>query len=472
MSLTDIISKILADLPRPVGVLGYGVEGKSTCRFLNEHGIDNVVVFDRQTPPEDTGQLPAGVNQQALSMSGGKLRERKSDNNIYVCGPRYLDGLSKVNTLFRSPGIRPDTADLIKFTNRGGALTSQIELFFKIWPRGDIIGVTGTLGKGTCCSILKSMLDKAGVSSVLGGNIGVPALDLITKYTPGCRAILELSSFQLSTLKVSPAIAVVLKTTSEHLDWHTTTIEYRSHKANITRHQQEGDTLIYNSDAEGSREIAQYSKAHKLPFGIQSSSSVRGDHWQWGTFGLSYNQLKIKGSYNLENMAAAAMAAHYAGADEASIINAAKSFKGLEHRLEFVCDTGGVSYYNDSYATRPEAAIGAVGSFPGQTLGLILGGSEKHADFEPLARALCSATNLKAVALIGQTAERIGKELEKSGAPSSLKVFRCQGLEDALKELRAQIAQGVILLSPACASFGLFTDYKERGKIFKALVSA
>lgn len=453
----------------PIGVLGYGVEGMSTCRYLLDRGFTDITVFDRKEP--------AGLDP--------RIRYNCPDGSS-----GYLSGLSGMRTVFRSAGVRPDLPEIAAFVQGGGTLTSQIGLAFALAGRDRIIGITGTVGKGTCCSLLADMLAEAGIPFRLGGNIGVPALELAADLAPGEKLILELSSFQLSALAQSPAYAAVLRTTTEHLDWHPTRDEYWLHKSRLTALQRPGDVLVHCADAEGSAWIAERSPARKIAFGPAASADILIDgkeaRWTKRGFKVPLAATRLKGAFNLENIAAAGALALELGAEPRDVVAAAMAFKGLEHRLEFVRERQGVAFYNDSYATRPEASIGAVKAFKDVPLGLILGGSEKHADFAGLAAAIAAADQVKAIALIGQTAERLDRELRAAGigmagvgaqgpegaeGPAGAVMAHCVSLEAAVDFLLGRIGKGAIALSPACASFGMFENYKERGKAFKKLVA-
>ncbi len=441
------------ELLEPIGILGFGVEGESTCRYLLQQGYRRIVVLDCKQPQE----LPSSVE--------------------YAGEDDYLARLPQMRTVFRSAGVRPDLPELIAFRARGGIVTSQVEHYLGKTARENIFGVTGTLGKGTACTLLASMFAAANIPFRLGGNIGIPVLDLLPPKT-GEKIILELSSFQLSTTQMSPAYAAVLRTTVEHLDWHTTREEYWKHKSNLVRFQKPGDGLVYCADAEGSRNIAGKSPAHPIAYGRDQAIDVGPDKITWRESGLEIQlaDIRIKGAFNLENVAAAGTLAQMAGAPLQAVVQGAGNFTGLEHRLEFVREWKGRAFYNDSYATRPEATQGAVEAFAaeltgkGEGLGLILGGSDKKADFSEMARLLVRAPHLRAVALIGETAAPLESELLRSGFPGHLR--RLPGLEEALGYLLSEIENGVILLSPACASFGLFANYKDRGMRFKKLVMA
>lgn len=461
--------------PGPVAVLGYGVEGRSTLAHLLRRGYNDITVLDRQTPAEP---LPPGVK--------GRF------------GADYLEGLAPghgIKTAFRAPGVRPLVPEIEAFIARGGTLTSQVEAVFALLGRDRIAGVTGTVGKGTCCSLLSAMLTAANIPHRLAGNIGVPPLDALDGLPENALLLLELSSFQLSTLRESPRTAVVLRTTTEHLDWHATRDEYWDHKANLVRHQTPGDVTVYFDGAEGSRWIGGHGEGRRvcvredsaLPISANADARVAPDDvvrltakaavWDKHGLKLALADTNMTGAFNLENIAAAAAAALELGASPAAVREGARRFAPLEHRIEFVREHRGVRYFNDSYATRPEAALAAVQAFrtedpDKEPLGLILGGSEKFADFSELARALKGEPQLRAIAFIGHTAQRLEDELRAQGALEGRAHARCETLEAALTYLRGEIRAGVILLSPACASFGLFANYKERGKAFKALVNA
>jgi len=433
----------------PIGIIGFGIEGRSTLAWLQARGLTDITVFDRQEPE----LLPKDITY------GGK-------------GENYLAGLDQMATAFRSAGVRPDLPEIIRFKAGGGRLTSQIELVFEELGRQRILGVTGTVGKGTTCALLEAMLDRSGQPAVLGGNFGLPALDAIRDLPAGANLILELSSFQLATLNQGPSRAAVLRTTVEHLDWHPNRREYWECKANLVKFQTPADFLVWCSDADGSRWIAGQSPARKRSYGSDGGIILDQDRLHFVREGryLGLEEIKLPGAFNLENVAAAAALALDCGCEFDAIAEAARGFAGLEHRLEKVGESRGIAFYNDSYATRPEATMGAVAALAPRPLGLILGGSDKGADFRFMGRFLHDQVHLKAVALIGDTAPRLLEDLQSSGVEADFRL--CAGLEDSLEFLLEKVpAGGSIALSPACASFGLFANYKQRGKAFKDLVS-
>jgi UDP-N-acetylmuramoylalanine--D-glutamate ligase len=443
----------LPELREPIGVLGYGIEGASTVQYLLANGYKDITVFDRKAPTHLDPRV--------------RYFEDGADN--------YLAGIPSMRTLFRSAGVRPDLAEIQEFLRRGGTLTSQTGLAFALAGRDRIIGVTGTLGKGTCCSILQAMLSEAKIPASLGGNIGVPALELAASLPIGEKLILELSSFQLSTLSMSPSAAAILKTTSEHLDWHLSQQEYWQHKANLVASQNVNDIVTYHADSMGSAWIAAQSPGRKLPYGQSTEIKITDQAITWNKWAFSLNlaDTRLTGKFNLENLAAAGTLALELGAQPKHLLAAAAAFSGLEHRLEFIRELKGISFYNDSYATRPDAVIGAIAAFSSIPTGLILGGSDKLADFSELAQAIAAAPHIHAIALIGQTAERLESEIKSTGLPKLgvPALLRAESLEKAVEFLRSKVEKGAILLSPACASFGMFENYKERGKAFKRLVA-
>jgi len=406
----------------PVGILGFGVEGKSTLKFLQNKGVKDIIIFDKKD------------------------------------GENYLANLSKCKTIVRSAGVYPLQKEILDAQAKGAKLTSQIELFFDImqneYPHVQIIGVTGTLGKGTCVSMIAHCLESLNVPHSVGGNFGVPALDLLQEQNS--TVVLELSSFQLMTLGVSPHIGVVLQVTSEHLDWHTSVEQYRDAKANLVRWQKKSDYCIYNAASEGAVQIAAQSGGIKKPY---------------TTLRLSMDEFKVKGTHQLQNMAAATLALECAGMDVSLCINALKHYEGLPLRLQNIgtktIKNKTLTFYNDSYSTRPEAAIAAAGAMD-KPFTLILGGSEKHADFTELSQTLAKNNLLKGIALIGFTAERMLKSLQSENCKAKMQI--CNDLPQAYEWcLENSADKGAVLLSPACASFGLFANYKERGEEFNRL---
>lgn len=357
-----------------------------------------------------------------------------------------FENLDKYDMIVRSPGVYKYRKELKDLTN----VTSKVKIFFDVCP-GKIIGVTGTKGKGTTSTLIYEILKKAGKKVFLGGNIGKGIFADLDKMDSESWIVLELSSFQLIDLHKSPHIAVVLMTTSEHLDWHASVDEYVNAKASITKYQSSSDFAIYNKDYPNSVKIGLQGQGKKIP--------VSRKDWN--------KPLRLRGDHNRENMAAAAAVSKIIGIQYSVIGEVAKNFKGLEHRLEEVATVNGVTYFEDSFSTTPETTIAAIKSFT-EPLILIAGGSDKGSDFTELGKVISESPNIKAVILIGLMAERI----DKSIINRHLNIVRNLSNMKDIVESASQLATSgdVVLLSPACASFDMFKNYKDRGEQFKASV--
>jgi len=452
MSISKRTTCAPAPIAAPIAVLGVGVEGRSTISYLLSRGAERIAALDATV----VDGLPSAVETRF--------------------GEGYDRDLERFATVFRSPGVRPDHPSLVAARAKGTLVTSALSLFLSRCP-ARVVGVTGTLGKGTASSIAAACLGAAGLKVYLGGNIGKNPLDFLDDARPDDVVVLEISSFQAMDLAASPEIAVILRTTSEHLDWHKDTAEYRAAKAGLVAHQTAEDTVIFNADSEGAAGIATASRAAKLAFAaereVDTGIFVRGERLilradgQEEALPFDASRMRLAGRFNLENVAAGVAAALAAGAPRDPVCRAAELFEGLPHRLERVIEAGDVAFYNDSYATRPDAAIAAIGAFEAP-LAIILGGSEKNADFGPLAAALVARPNVVRVALIGATAGRLAAALAAVG-PTRFPVVEHATMEDAMEaNAQALPGRGVVLLSPACASFGLFPNYKVRGERFRA----
>jgi len=442
------------NLVAPVGILGFGVEGQSTLRYLFREGVKEIVVMDKN--PVNLPEVPAGVNVKVCS------------------GESYMDGLKDCVTVVRSAGVYPMSQELFKFQMNGGMMTSQIQLFLEQTKSKKVVGVTGTLGKGSTVSMISHILDKCGMSNSIGGNFGVPALDLLEDETAERISILELSSFQLMTLSVSPDVGVVLRVSTEHLDWHKTVEEYRDAKANLVRWQKSAGTCVYLKEAAPTAKIASESPARNklaVAFG-DGDANIDDSVLTIGNDKLFLGDCKVRGIYQLENMAAATLAVSALGIKTADAFEALKSYETLPFRMEFKGEKNGIEFYNDSYATRPDATIAATGSMK-RPFALILGGSEKNADFTELSNILVKERpNLARIALIGATAERMLADLKKAGVDAAgIKTAIFPTLEEAFADSLAIGNGGTVIMSPACASFGLFKNYKVRGQVFDKLVA-
>lgn len=444
---------------KKVAILGIGIEGLSTAQFLAEKECSISMLDKKNKEDFDKNTL------DRIKASGTRL----------ILGKNYLDNLMEFDIVIRSPGISINTPQIIDAAKKGTIITSHTKIFFDLCP-GIIIGVTGTKGKGTTSTLIYEMLQKSGRDTFLGGNIGNPPLDFIDKLKQTSIVVLELSSFQLADLDKSPHIAVMLMVTSEHLDYHKDVYEYVEAKRNILRFQQQDDYAVINRDYIASNESDIHTAGKVFYISRERATSDQGAFvhedaiWmrmlgsEWKI--IDTKNIALLGKHNLENAAAASVAATLAGADKASIVEALKTFTGLPHRLELVAEINGVSYYNDSFSTTPETAVAAIESFKQPEI-LILGGSSKNSDFSELGEVVSKAENIKAIIGIGEEWERI-KSKVKSQKSKALLVEGAKDMETVVKAASKIAVPGdVVLLSPGCASFGMFQNYKDRGEQFK-----
>jgi UDP-N-acetylmuramoylalanine--D-glutamate ligase len=395
-----------------------------------------------------------------------------------IGGDDYLKNLDNFDVIIRSPGVKRNLPEILNAEKKGVEITSQTKIFFDLCL-APIIGITGTKGKGTTASLIYEMLKRQGFDVHLGGNIGKPPFEFLDKLTPQSMVVLELSSFQLQDLKKSPHIAVMLMITSEHLDYHKNVEEYIDAKRNLLRFQDHSDFAIINRDYLASHESDIHTNAKIFQVSRERDANERGcfvrEQKVWVRENgeekeiISTKDILLPGAHNLENACAAVMAATLAGASKSDIVKVLKTFKGLEHRLELVGEVNGARYYDDSFSTIPETTIAAINSFKNPEI-LILGGSSKGSDFSELGRVISSAKNIKAI--IG-----IGKEWQRIKAQFIIRNSEFIIIEGA-KDMKtivmgaSKIARpgDVVLLSPACASFDMFKNYKDRGEQFKKQV--
>ena len=422
-----------------IAVIGLGIEGLSSVKFLKKKG-SKVTVLDKKQ------------------------------------GKDYLKNLDRYDLVVRSPGVKLELLE--KYVSRD-KITSQIKLFFDLCPC-PIIGVTGTKGKGTTSSLIYEMLRKQDFDAYLGGNIGKPPLEFLDKLNPQSIVVLELSSFQLQDLTKSPHIAIMLMTTSEHLDYHKDTHEYVNSKRNVLRFQNSSDIVIVNKDYPASNEsdIHTTGKVYKVS---RENVAQDGCYVEDGkikartTFGknktrvleiIKTGEILLPGKHNLENVCAAVMAAILLGVSKENIIAVLRIFRGLEHRLELVGKVSGVRFYDDSFSTIPETTIAAIGAFKDPEI-LILGGSSKNSDFKELGEVISSSNNIKAIIGIGAEWPRIQQQLTINNSQLTI----IEGLKNMGEVVQKAVSISepgdVVLLSPACASFDMFKNYKDRGDKFK-----
>jgi UDP-N-acetylmuramoylalanine--D-glutamate ligase len=450
---------------KTIAVLGFGVEGMENIRFLRKKGA-SVWVLDKR--PKDNLDQKMVTEAEALGVT-------------FRLGETYLSDLSQFNLIFRSPGVKRNTPELLEAELKGSVITSGIKLFFDLCP-APIIGVTGTKGKGTTATMIYEMLKAAGKDVYLGGNIGVPPLSFLDKLSNASIVVLELSSFQLQDLHRSPHIAVMLMVTSEHLDYHDSQEEYVDAKRNILRFQKATDFAVLNRDypATNESDIFTDGKVYLVSRERETDNAcfVQGDTIILRKNGhdteiVKTSEVRLPGKHNLENVCAAAVAANLAGVNVQTIAKVIGSFSGLEHRLKLIAEVNGAKYYDDSFSTTPETAIAAIEAFTAPEI-LILGGASKHSDFSELGKVIVRSKNIKAIIGIGIEWDRIKDALKIADlGQETILVEGAQNMQQVVLAA-SKIAQpgDVVLLSPACTSYDMFRNYKERGEAFIKEVKA
>lgn len=428
-------------------ILGFGTEGQATYEFLRSRWPTKALAVADQRGlhefPDDTA------------------RRLRSDPAVTLnFGPGYLDSLApgKCDVVIKTPGIPASLDPIARARKSGCILTSHSQIFLSNYPHKKIIGVTGTKGKSTTTSLIYEMLKRGGLPAELVGNIGQPPLARLASAAPESYFVHEFSSHQLAEIQASPHIAVLLNIVPEHLDYYSSFEEYLAAKENITRFQQSEDFLVFNPAYSIPNAIARRTKATLKPFSITDDNL--GALWE----------IPLAGKFNLQNIMAAVTAASLCGVTPEAIRAAIREFRPLPHRLEPVGTYNGVTFYDDSIATVPDATLAALDALGPGVQTLILGGHERNLDFSDFGANLPG--NIKSVILFPPTGERIWKAILGYSRNSTLpEAFFVSGMEEAVKIAYARTEPGKIcLLSPASPSFGTFKDYRERGDSFKAFV--
>jgi len=370
-----------------------------------------------------------------------------------------------------SPGVPADAPSMQAARAKGVTIWSEIELADR-FLKGRLIGITGSNGKTTTTSLIEHILRSAGLPTILAGNIGTPLIARVEQTNDTTVTVVELSSFQLELIDTfRPDISVFLNFTPDHLDRHHTLESYGAAKARIFENQTEADSAVLNADDPATTKYAP-SKPQVFWFSrkqrVAQGAFVQKDEIVFRRDGkeeivLKLNEIPLAGAHNVENVLAAAAATLLAGADAAAVAKGVRSFSGVEHRLEFVAEIGGVRYYNDSKATNVDATLKALDAFPGRIL-VVLGGKDKGSDYAALQKLLREKAIL--ALLIGAASEKIEKQIAGSVA------IERAGTIDRAMDIASHAARpgDVVLLAPACASFDQFENYEHRGRVFKDLV--
>ncbi|HVS58132.1 MAG TPA: UDP-N-acetylmuramoyl-L-alanine--D-glutamate ligase [Candidatus Saccharimonadales bacterium] len=428
-----------------VALLGFDVEGRASFEYFKARG-DELTICDQKADLA----VPEGVASQL--------------------GEHYLDNLDRFDVLVRTPGLHPLKIVKANSPDILAKVTSGTNEFFRVCPTKNIIGVTGTKGKGTTSTLVAKMLEAAGKRVHLGGNIGIPALELLKN---GIKSedwvVLELANVQLIDLKTSPHIGVCLMIAPEHLDWHGSVAEYFTAKEQLFHWQSADEIAVYFSRNEYSTQIASAGQGRKIPYYEAPGAHMEGaDIVMDGQIICATGELKLLGQHNWQNVCAAVTAVWQVTQDVPAIRSVLTSFSGLEHRLEFVREVGGVKYYDDSFGTTPETAMVAIQAFEEPKV-VILGGSDKGASFDELAQTIAQS-NVRAVITIGERGPVIADTLRSAHFTNIVEGAKTMaGIVNQAKE--AAQPGDVVLLSTACASFDMFKNYKDRGNQFKLAVS-
>ncbi len=431
MTIEELKSK------KKILIIGFGVEGKAIYEFLKTH-----------CPHSELG-----------------IADKKDGDN-------YLGKQKDYDLAIKSPGVRPDLVTI--------PYTTATNIFLSNY-RGKIIGVTGTKGKSTTSVLIYEMLKKQTSNVYLGGNIGEPAINFLDSLNDQSWIVLELSSFQLQDIQKSPHIAVVLMITADHLDYHKDIKEYVEAKRNILRFQKADDIAIINRDHPASNEsdIATVGKIFYVSTERKTYNAcyVEGESMWINKSGknekiIDIQDILLLGKHNLENVSAAILTAKIVGVQTKRIVEVLKTFRGLEHRLEYVGERYGIQFYNDSLSTIPDAAIEAIEAFDGRVETLIAGGFDRGTDYDEFGKYLVKSS-VRNLILFPPSGERIWKAILAVGGEEKIKKFDVTSMHQAVFLASEETSSGnVCLLSPAAPSFGMFKDYKERGEQFKKEVQS
>lgn len=450
--MNDAFTQYFASLrDKKVAVLGLGVSNRPLVRLLLEFGC-SVTGCDK-TPRE---KLDAEVLE--LEQLGCKLH----------VGENYLEGV-EADVLFRTPGMHPGNPAIVQLVHQGARVTSEMEVFFEVAPC-HLIAVTGSDGKTTTTTLISEMLKAAGKKVWLGGNIGTPLLPLVRQMRPEDYGVVELSSFQLMDMKRSPQRALITNLAPNHLDIHKDMEEYVDAKKNIYRYQGPEDLLVLNADNDitaelrGNGKTVFFSRKGSAHVAIRDGVIFRGE-----TPVVKVSGILLPGVHNVENYMAAIAMVEGLVPDEV-IRQVAKSFGGVEHRIELVRVKDGVRFYNDSIASSPSRTIAGLRSFPEKVI-LIAGGYDKHIPFDTLGPEICA--HVKKLFLGGATGAKIRASVESCPQydPAQLEIQDCGSFEPAvLAAARAAEPGDVVLMSPAGAAFDQFKNFMVRGEAFKKLI--
>jgi len=430
--------------------------------------------------------LRAGARVTACDMNkdnknDGLSKELAAMGVTVKFGPDYIRGLEGMDVIFRTPGLMSTHPALLEYQKKGIPVTSEMEVFFDLCP-AKIIAVTGSDGKTTTTTLISLFLRQAGKKVFLGGNIGTPLLPLAGEMSENDYAVVELSSFQLMSMRKSPQIAVVTNLTPNHLDKHTDMAEYINAKKNIFLHQNAFSRTVLNADNETTASFAPlvrgdlyfFSRRHAVEAGAYVEKGQLFMKEKNGTVTpiCAQSDIRLPGEHNVENYLTA-ITAVWGLVSAEDIAAVAKEFGGVEHRMEFVRELEGVKYYNDSIATSPTRVINGTLSYYTQKIIVIAGGSDKDIPFDELGDALCR--KVKTLILLGATTEKIRQSviLSEYYPLDDPDIICVNSMEEAVQKAKEAAAAGdIVSLCPACASFDMYKNFESRGQHYKDIVAA
>ncbi len=463
-----------------IGIIGIGISNMALIRFLNRCGATNITIYDKMVGEQ--------INKNI------EVLEKEGIHCKCITGEDYLDRLigAEHEYIFKSPIIRPDIPQIKKAVKNGAKLTSEMELFFDLCPC-KIFGVTGSDGKTTTTTLLYKLLsnhfENSNINVWLGGNIGRPLIDLLDDIKPEDYAVVELSSFQLMTMKKSPDVSIITNVTPNHLDVHKDYDEYIEAKKNIFKNQVADGIVVLNSKNEVTADISK--NCFEEGRNVRLFSAFVSDEasfcerakgkaylnegkliWKssYYIYSIEISKLRVPGIFNAENLLAAVSAC-------ADIINnddiekTVREFTGVQHRLEFVRELNGVKYYNSSIDSSPNRSIQTLSVFEKNVI-MIAGGKDKNIPYDDIGPVICD--KVKALILIGPTSEKIEASVrnQHSFDKTKIKIFHPESYEEAVNIAREIACEGdSVVLSPASTSFDRFKNFEERGNVFKSLVN-
>ena len=447
---------------RKVAIIGLGVSNLPLLDYFHENKAQ-VTVFDDKTIDEIPKEIIDKITTYNFEFSFGK---------------NCLEKLQGYNVIFRSPSCLPTKPELQAEANRGAIVTTEVEMLMEMCPC-KIIGITGSDGKTSTTSMINAVLQKAGYNTFLGGNIGTPLFTRLSEMTPEDIVVLELSSFQLMNMVVSPDIAVITNITPNHLNIHKDYEEYIEAKKNIFKYQNENGILVLNYDNDITRECSKQAKGEVIFFSsktkldngfIVDGNIIKESEDKIRKHILNTKEVILRGTHNFENISAV-LGATKTLVDTDIAIEAIKEFKPVEHRLEFIREIDEVKWYNDSASSSPTRTLSGINAFD-ENIVLIAGGYDKNLDYEPLAKPILE--KVSTLILIGQTAEKIfdAVKAEEEIQNKKINIYMCDSLEQTIELAKKSAQKGdIVLLSPASASFDMFKNATDRGEKFKTLVN-